>query len=69
MEPPSSVNNDRTMPAGQPADDPLSDFINSDTYLIVTSCPEDDQDRSYIVCEYSPRTGLAYIGTGGGIES
>ncbi|MDY3963633.1 MAG: hypothetical protein SOY98_04950 [Candidatus Cryptobacteroides sp.] len=57
------------MPAGQPADDPLSDFINSDTYLIVTSCPEDDQDRSYVVCEYSPRTGLAYIGTGGGIES
>ncbi|MDD6253174.1 MAG: hypothetical protein ACI3ZO_10345 [Candidatus Cryptobacteroides sp.] len=69
MEPPSSVNNDQTMPAGKPADDPLSDCINSDTYLIVTRCPEEDQDGEYVVCGYSPRTGLSYIGRSGSIES
>ncbi len=69
MEPPSSVNSDKTMSAGKPADDPLSEFNCSDTYLIVTCHPDDPQDGGYVVCEYSPLTGLMYLGTGGHIES
>ena len=69
MEPPSSVNSDKTMSAGKPADDPLSEFNCSDTYLIVTCHPDNCQDGGYVVCGYSPRTGVTYMGRGGDIDS
>ena len=69
MEPPSSVNSDQTMSAGKPADDPLSNFICSDTYLIVTCHPDNCQDGGYVVCGYSPRTGVTFMGRGWDIVS
>lgn len=69
MEPPSSVNSDKTMSAGKPADDPLSEFNCSDTYLIVTCHPDDCRDGGYVVCGYSPLTGVTYMGRGGDIDS
>ena len=57
------------MSAGKPADDPLSNFICSDTYLIVTCHPDNCQDGGYVVCGYSPRTGVTYMGRGGDINS
>lgn len=69
MEPPSSVNKDSGMSAVTPADDPLSDNFTGNTYLIVTSSLDENGVEGYVVCGYSPLTGLSYIGTGGSVES
>lgn len=63
MEPPSSINNDQNITAGVPADDPLSNFFTDDSYFVVTSYPDEEQESLYVVCGYSPLTGLSYIGT------
>lgn len=58
------------MSAGTPADDPLSGFIQNDTYLVITRCQDLSSDSdTYTVCGYSPRTGLSYIGKSNSIES
>ncbi len=69
MEPPSSVNNDQNLTAGAPVDDPLSKFFTNESYLVVTSLPDETEDGGYVVCGYSPLTGLSYLGTAGSIES
>lgn len=50
------------MAAGSPVDDPLSEFFTNESYLVVTSYSEDDQESGYVVCGYSPLTGLSYFG-------
>ncbi len=62
MEPPSSVNNDQTK-AGAPVDDPLSNFFTNESYIVVTGFSDEDQESGYVVCGYSPLTGLSYFGT------
>lgn len=57
------------MSAVTPADDPLSDNFTGNTYLIVTSSLDENGVEGYVVCGYSPLTGLSYIGTGGTVES
>ena len=61
MEPPSSVNTDQTM-TGAPVDDPLSNFFINESYIVVTGFSDEDQESGYVVCGYSPRTGLSYFG-------
>ncbi len=63
MEPPSSVNKEQSLTSGTPVDDPLSKFSTNESYLVVTSFSDDSQEDDYVVCGYSPCTGLSYIGT------
>lgn len=69
MEPPSSVNNDQNMTAGAPVDDPLSKIFTNESYIVVTGFPEETENQGYVVCGYSPLTGLSYLGTSSSIES
>lgn len=69
MEPPSSVNSNLKTSAGKPADDPLSRPNTNDTYLVVTTFPDEEEEGKYVVCRYSPVSGLSYIGTASNIES
>lgn len=64
MEPPSSVNDNQKMTAGSPVDDPLSCFSTTESYIVVNSLPSaDDDGDNYVVCGYSPCTGISYFGT------
>ncbi len=65
MEPPSSVNKEQTLAAGTPVDDPLSKISINESYLVVTSFSDGCQESNYVVCGYSPCTGLSYFGTAG----
>lgn len=69
MEPPSSINNDQNLSAGSPVDDPLAAFFTNDSYLVVTSFFDEEEEMGYVVCGYSPRTGISYFGTAGTMES
>lgn len=76
MEPPSPVNSDQSIQGGSISDDPLSctfqrdSIITSESLIIVSSIPVEDQSGSVnIVCAYSARTGLSYLGTVSPIQS
>ena len=65
MEPPSSINTNRDAVAGPLSDDPLSCKLTEDSYLIVSRPEDDDLAGGLLVCAYSARTGLVYLGTTG----
>ncbi len=68
MEPPSSVNKDKGMLAGQQSDDP-SRAVPVDSYLIVSHSESASSDDALVVCAYSVLTGLTYLGTSSPVES
>lgn len=69
MEPPSSIANSDKGSAGccQQTDDPLSRL--ADSYLIITNLADDYSGNECLVCAWSARTGLSYLGRTGSIES
>ena len=67
MEPPSSVNSDQNLTTGAPVDDPLSKIFTDESYLVVTGLPDEMEGCGYVVCGYSPLTGLSYLGTSSSI--
>lgn len=68
MEPPSSINTENGMLAGQQSDDP-SRAIPVESYLVVSRQDEQSSDDRLVVCAYSALTGLAYLGTSSSVES
>jgi len=68
MEPPSSINIEKGMLAGQQSDDP-SRAIPVDSYLVVSHSENASPDDGFVVCAYSVLTGLAYLGTSNPTES
>ena len=69
MEPPSSITDQGNL-AGQISDDPLSCGISSGSFLIVTRpVSEDGIGEDFVVCAYSPQTGLSYLGKADSIAS
>ena len=58
MEPPSPIGKNQSFMADQTSDDPLSNNI----YMIMGDTSGESQE-GFIVCAWSARTGLSYIGT------
>lgn len=69
MEPPSSINSDQGKTTGPLSDDPLSQPVYTDSFIVVTRPVGEEQDEGYAVCVYSARTGLTYIGQPGPYSS
>lgn len=66
MEPPSSISSDKRMkPEGGSDDYRLHPYL-SDSLLIITRPSEENAEGLYVVCAYSAKSGLSYIGTMGG---
>ena len=57
MEPPSPIVKDRNIVTDPTSDDPLSNNI----YMIMGDTSGDSQE-GFVVCAWSARTGLSYIG-------
>ncbi len=62
MEPPSSINSDQGNTTGPLSEDPLSKSVFTDSYFVITRPSEENSSEGYVVCIYSARTGLTYIG-------
>lgn len=62
MEPPSSINIEAGLLAGQQSDDP-GRAIPVDSYIVVSHSENASPDDGFVVCAYSALTGLAYLGT------
>ncbi|MCI6757694.1 MAG: hypothetical protein PUE76_03510 [Bacteroides sp.] len=50
-------------------DDPLSKIFTDESYLVVTGLPDEMECCGYVVCGYSPLTGLSYLGTSSSMKS
>ena len=59
VEPPSHISQDFSSAAESLSEDPLSGYI-----FMVVDTPSEEE--GYLVCAYSARTGLSYIGRAGG---
>ena len=69
MEPPSSINSDQGNTVGPSSDDPLSQIVFADSYIVVTRPEGFDLDEGYFISFYSARTGLTYLGQSDPITS
>lgn len=68
MEPPSSVNIENGMLAGQQSEDPAR-AVSVESYFIVSRQGNGNLDEPFVVCAWSVLTGLAYLGTSNHTES
>ena len=59
VEPPSPILKDHKLSADQMSDDPLSNSV----YMVMGSASDESQEGGFVVCAWSARTGLSYIGT------
>ena len=64
VEPPSPILKDQNFSADQTSDDPLSRNV-----FMIMSNTSDTGQEAFFVCTWSPRTGLAYVGTPSGTVS
>ena len=64
VEPPSPILKEQRVSADHPSEDPLSDSI-----FMVMGSTSDDSQEAFVVCAWSARTGLSYIGVPGPIAS
>lgn len=61
----SNTPSDKEMMADSVSDDPLSADFSCTLFVITREFDEDGLSDHAVVCGYSPRTGLSYIGTMG----
>ena len=68
MEPPSSINIESGMLAGQQSDDP-SRAVSAESYLIVSHQDGQNPDGPFVVCAWAALTGLSFLGVSNSVES
>lgn len=67
MEPSCSIANG--VKADPYSEDPLSVFLSTATFLVISRPSEETDEDRYSVCLYNSPAGLTYLGTIGSIRS